>query len=102
MKTESIAKSPDPRLREPQHQLDARVEKLWKELDPKDKGELDLKGLQKGLRKIDHRELPHGGVGGGDGGGRRCGCRRGRRRGRRRGSPLHRFTLLMLAFIFLQ
>ena len=38
----------------------------------------------KGLRKIDHRELPRGGVGSGSGGGGR-------------GSPLYRFALLMLA-----
>ncbi len=38
-----------------QNQRDERVEQLWKKLDPQGKGELDLKGLQKGLRRIDHR-----------------------------------------------
>lgn len=33
---------------------DARVEALWKKLDPHGKGEIDLNGLQRGLRKIDH------------------------------------------------
>jgi solute carrier family 25 phosphate transporter 23/24/25/41 len=33
---------------------DARVEALWRKLDPQGKGEIDLKGLQRGLKKIDH------------------------------------------------
>jgi solute carrier family 25 phosphate transporter 23/24/25/41 len=33
---------------------DARVEALWKKLDPQGKGEIDLNGLQRGLKKIDH------------------------------------------------
>ena len=45
------------RLLESQNQRDSRVKGLWKELDPQDKGELDFKGLQKGLRRIDHREF---------------------------------------------
>ncbi|RDA82363.1 hypothetical protein CP532_4559 [Ophiocordyceps camponoti-leonardi (nom. inval.)] len=46
-----------PKEREPeesQYQRDARLEALWAQLDPGRTGELDLKGLQKGLRKIDH------------------------------------------------
>ncbi|SPQ20336.1 ef2e8f01-a678-410d-b25d-0e303925158c [Thermothielavioides terrestris] len=41
-------------MEEPQNQRDKRVEELWKKLDPAGHGELDLKGLQKGLRRIDH------------------------------------------------
>ncbi|KAK0109786.1 hypothetical protein ONS95_002461 [Cadophora gregata] len=41
-------------LPESQNSRDARIEKLWKELDPQDKGELDLNGLKKGLTRIDH------------------------------------------------
>jgi solute carrier family 25 phosphate transporter 23/24/25/41 len=43
---------------ESQNQRDARVESLWRKLDYQNKGELDWKGLQKGLRRIDHRQLP--------------------------------------------
>lgn len=43
-------------LRESQNAQDARVEKLWKELDIKKKGELDIQDLQKGLRQLDHRK----------------------------------------------
>lgn len=39
---------------ESQNQRDRRVEELWKKLDPQGTGELDLAGLQKGLRRIDH------------------------------------------------
>ncbi|KAH6996961.1 mitochondrial carrier domain-containing protein [Ilyonectria destructans] len=39
---------------ESQNQRDARVEELWASLEPERTGELDLKGLKKGLRKIDH------------------------------------------------
>ncbi len=42
-------------MAESQNQRDARVEALWKKLDPQGKGELDLKGLQRGLKRIDHR-----------------------------------------------
>lgn len=42
---------------ESQNQRDNRVEQLWRKLDPQATGELDLKGLQKGLRRIDHRAL---------------------------------------------
>lgn len=42
-------------MEESQNQRDKRVEELWRKLDPQATGELDLRGLQKGLRKIDHR-----------------------------------------------
>ncbi|KAF7546019.1 hypothetical protein G7046_g9428 [Stylonectria norvegica] len=41
-------------LEESQNQRDARVEQLWANLEPDRTGELDMKGLQKGLRRIDH------------------------------------------------
>lgn len=44
-------------LVESQNQRDRRVEELWQKLDPQGVGELDVKGLQKGLRRIDHRQL---------------------------------------------
>ena len=43
-------------MEESQNQRDARVEELWANLEPDRTGVLDLKGLQKGLRRIDHRE----------------------------------------------
>ena len=43
---------------ESQNAQDARVENLWQTLDTKKEGQLDLAGLQKGLRKIDHRRRP--------------------------------------------
>ncbi|KAG5922526.1 hypothetical protein E4U42_005438 [Claviceps africana] len=39
---------------ESQNERDRRVERLWARLDPSGKGELDLKGLEKGFRRIDH------------------------------------------------
>ncbi|KAG5928476.1 hypothetical protein E4U53_002666 [Claviceps sorghi] len=39
---------------ESQNERDMRVERLWARLDPSGKGELDLKGLEKGFRRIDH------------------------------------------------
>ncbi|KJR84109.1 solute carrier family 25 (mitochondrial phosphate transporter), member 23/24/25/41 [Sporothrix schenckii 1099-18] len=39
---------------ESQVQRDKRVKELWQRLDPQDDRELDLKGLKKGLRRIDH------------------------------------------------
>ena len=45
-------------MEESQNQRDKRVEELWRKLDPAGQGELDLKGLQKGLKRIDHREIP--------------------------------------------
>jgi solute carrier family 25 (mitochondrial phosphate transporter), member 23/24/25/41 len=41
-------------LPESQDSQDARVEALWKKLDPQGKGEIDLNALQRGLKKIDH------------------------------------------------
>lgn len=38
-----------------QKALDARVEKLWQTLDTQKKGHLDVRGLKKGLKTIDHR-----------------------------------------------
>jgi solute carrier family 25 phosphate transporter 23/24/25/41 len=34
---------------------DARVDALWATLDTKKQGKLDMVGLKKGLRKLDHR-----------------------------------------------
>ncbi|KPM45794.1 hypothetical protein AK830_g816 [Neonectria ditissima] len=39
---------------ESQNARDVRVEELWASLEPERTGELDLKGLKKGLRRIDH------------------------------------------------
>jgi len=41
-------------MEESQNQRDKRVEELWRKLDPAGQGELDFKGLQKGLKRIDH------------------------------------------------
>lgn len=43
-------------LPESQNSRDARIEALWKKLDPKSKGRLDINDLKKGLQKIDHRK----------------------------------------------
>lgn len=43
---------------ENQNSRDARIEQLWNNLDPQNKGELDFNGLKKGLRRIDHRKSP--------------------------------------------
>jgi solute carrier family 25 phosphate transporter 23/24/25/41 len=43
-------------LPESQNSRDARIEHLWRQLDPQNKGELDFNGLKKGLTKIDHRK----------------------------------------------
>ncbi|KAI4142382.1 MAG: hypothetical protein L6R39_004956 [Caloplaca ligustica] len=37
-----------------QQAQDARVEKLWQTLDTRKEGHLDVRGLRRGLRKIDH------------------------------------------------
>jgi solute carrier family 25 phosphate transporter 23/24/25/41 len=39
---------------ESQNSRDARIEDLWRKLDPKGRGEIDINGLQRGLSKIDH------------------------------------------------
>lgn len=44
---------------EPHSRHNERVERLWAQLDPNKAGELDFKGLQKGLRRIDHRGCPN-------------------------------------------
>lgn len=38
---------------------DARVDALWATLDTRNQGQLDLLGLKKGLRKLDHRAMSH-------------------------------------------
>ena len=43
-------------LRESQNQRDKRVEDLWRTLNPSKTAAMDLRSLQKGLRKMDHRE----------------------------------------------
>ena len=40
---------------EDQTAQDARVDKLWKTLDTRNEGRLNLNGLKKGLSKINHR-----------------------------------------------
>lgn len=39
-----------------QNAQDVRVERLWRKLDVRKKGELDFKDLQLGLRQLDHRK----------------------------------------------
>ena len=58
MKWSNLLSEVEHGLEESQNQRDARVEKLWADLDPGSSGSLDLKGLQRGFRKIDHRESP--------------------------------------------
>jgi solute carrier family 25 phosphate transporter 23/24/25/41 len=43
-------------LQEPDKYRDDGIEHLWTKLNPGRDGALDLKGLQRGFRKIDHRE----------------------------------------------
>ena len=45
-------------LRESQNQRDKRIEDLWGTLNQSKSAAMDLKGLQRGLRRIDHRESP--------------------------------------------
>jgi solute carrier family 25 phosphate transporter 23/24/25/41 len=54
MKPSTILHDLEHGLVESQNQRDARVEELWGQLDPNRTGELDVKGLQKGLKRIDH------------------------------------------------
>lgn len=42
---------------ESKDERDKRVAKLWETLDTRREGHIDLNGLKKGLKKIDHREL---------------------------------------------
>ena len=37
-----------------QNSRDARIESLWNKLDLQNKGELDINGLKRGLKKLDH------------------------------------------------
>lgn len=53
---EICSAAPKMELPETQNSRDARIEALWKKLDPQNKGRLDLNGLKKGLQKIDHRK----------------------------------------------
>lgn len=55
MKITDVVSKVEMDMQESQNQRDKRVEELWRKLDTQGRGELDLKGLQKGLRKIDHR-----------------------------------------------
>lgn len=57
MSITKVVKEFEIKMEESQNNRDKRVEELWRKLDPHATGELDLKGLQKGLRKIDHRAL---------------------------------------------
>lgn len=57
MKTSDVVSELEVKMEEPQNQRECRVEELWKKLDPAGHGELDLKGLQRGLRRIDHRKM---------------------------------------------
>lgn len=58
MSTLDVAPEPEAvaNMDESQNERDKRVEDLWKRLDPAGHKELDFKGLQKGLRRIDHRK----------------------------------------------
>lgn len=55
--TKVVQEKVEAEMAESQNQRDKRVEELWQKLDPQNKGELDVKGLQKGLQRIDHRQL---------------------------------------------
>ncbi|KAK0634739.1 mitochondrial carrier domain-containing protein [Bombardia bombarda] len=54
MKITDVVSELEAEMEESQNQRDKRVEELWMKLDPARHGELDLKGLQKGLKRIDH------------------------------------------------
>ncbi|KAI1278510.1 mitochondrial carrier domain-containing protein [Xylaria sp. FL0933] len=54
MKRTNLVTELEMEMAESQNERDARVEQLWKKLDYQNKGELDWKGLQRGLKKIDH------------------------------------------------
>lgn len=42
---------------ESKNDRDQRVAKLWESLGARKEGHIDLNGLKRGLKKIDHREL---------------------------------------------
>lgn len=54
MKISDVVAMPEVEMAPTQNERDKRVEDLWKKLDPQGHGELDFKGLQKGLKRIDH------------------------------------------------
>ncbi|KAK4236442.1 hypothetical protein C8A03DRAFT_35656 [Achaetomium macrosporum] len=54
MKISDVVSELEVEMKEPHNHRDQRVEELWRKLDPAGHGELDFKGLQKGLRRIDH------------------------------------------------
>ncbi|KAK0670049.1 mitochondrial carrier domain-containing protein [Cercophora samala] len=54
MKVSDVVLKLEVEMAESQNQRDKRVEDLWRKLDPAGHGELDYKGLQKGLQRIDH------------------------------------------------
>jgi solute carrier family 25 phosphate transporter 23/24/25/41 len=56
MKATDVVSEIELEMEESQNERDARVEALWKRLDYQRKGELDWKALQRGLKKIDHRQ----------------------------------------------
>lgn len=41
---------------ESKDERDQRVAKLWESVDVQKKGQLDINGLKKGFKRIDHRE----------------------------------------------
>lgn len=59
MKVPDVVTKANLNMAESQNQRDARVEALWRRLDYQNKGELDWQALQKGLKKIDHRQCPN-------------------------------------------
>lgn len=59
MSVSKLAKQVEAGLQETQNQRDVRIEELWSKLDPSRTGELDLKGLQRGFKKIDHRKMAY-------------------------------------------
>lgn len=40
---------------ESQKDRDTRIEKLWSTLDARKEGQIDINGLRRGLKKMDHR-----------------------------------------------
>jgi solute carrier family 25 phosphate transporter 23/24/25/41 len=57
MKISDVVTKLEAEMEESQNERDKRVEELWERLDPAGHRELDFKGLQKGLRRIDHRRF---------------------------------------------
>jgi len=58
MKITDVVAETNLNMEESKKQRDQRIEELWRKLDPDHHGELDIKGLQKGLKRIDHRKKP--------------------------------------------